>query len=94
MAILQAPPVQILQTSSDRAWELYSQIRPQIETPDNIGKLILFDLQSGDYEIDDETDLAAFRRLQSRHPGSKLHTLRIGYEAVCSFDGGLERLPG
>ena len=95
MAVLQAPAPQAPDTvnSTDRDWELYHQLRSQIETPENIGKLILLDLASGDYEIDDETDLAAVRRLQSRHPGSKLHALRIGYEAVCSFDGGLERLP-
>ena len=94
MAVLQAPAPQApgAVSSTDRDWELYYQIRPQIETPENIGKLILFDLVSGDYEIDDETSLDAVRRLQGRHPGSKLHALRIGYEAVASFDGGLERL--
>ncbi len=95
MAVLQAPPTQApaAVTKTDRDWELYYQIRSQIETPENIGKLILFDLDSGDYEIDDETSLDAVSRLQGRHPGSKLHALRIGYEAVCSFDGVLERLP-
>ncbi len=90
MVVLEA---EIAVDSSDRAWQHYSRLRPQIETPKNIGKLILFDLNSGDYEIDDETDLTAVHRIQSRHPGSKLFALRIGYEAVCSFDGGLERLP-
>ena len=95
MAVLQAPAPQApgAVSSTDRDWALYYQLRSQIETPENIGKLILFDLVSGDYEIDDETSFDAVHRLQDRHPGSKLHALRIGYEAVASFDGGLERLP-
>ncbi len=90
MAVLEA---EIAVGSSDRAWQHYYRLRPQIETPENIGKLILFDLDSGDYELDDETGFDAVERLQLRHPGSKLFALRVGYEAVCSFDGGLERLP-
>ena len=77
---------------TERAWEIYYQMRPQIETTENIGKLILFDLDSGDYEIDDETSLDAFHRLQSRHPRSELFALRIGYETAVSFSGSLERL--
>ncbi len=90
MAVLES---EIAVDMGDLAWQHYYRLRPQIETPENIGKLILFDVDSGDYEIDDETDLAAVHRIQSRHPGSRLYALRIGYEAVCSFDGGLERLP-
>jgi hypothetical protein len=55
--------------------------------------MILFDLDSGDDEIDDETDLAAVYRIQSRYPESKLFALRIGYETAASFCGWLERLP-
>jgi hypothetical protein len=55
--------------------------------------MILFDLDSGDDEIDDETDLAAVYRIQSRHPESNLFALRIGYETAASFCGWLERLP-
>ena len=89
MAVLQAQA----RSASDRAWDIYCRLRQQIETPENIGKLILLDLDSGDYEIDDETNLEAIRRLQNRHPISELFALRIGYEAVASFCGSLERLP-
>ena len=90
MAVLEA---EVAVNLGDRAWQHYYRLRSQIETPDNIGKLILFDVDSGDYEIDDEKSFEAVERLQLRHPGSKLFALRIGYEAVSSFDGGLERLP-
>ena len=78
-----------------RSWELYYRVRPQVETPENIGKLILFDLISGDYEIaEDDLGFEATGRLRERHPDADILAQRIGYEATCSFDGGSERLPG
>ncbi len=90
MAVLQAPAAL---NSVDRAWEIYYRLRPQIETPDNSGKLILLDLVSSDYEIDDETNLDAVHRLQARRPAGELFALRIGYEVSASFSGSMERLP-
>jgi hypothetical protein len=74
-----------------RAWDLYYKLRPEIETPENIGKLIVMDVESGDYEID-EMGLETSRRLQARHPGAQLYALRIGYKTAVSFAGGPERL--
>jgi hypothetical protein len=74
-----------------RACKLYEeQLRAQVETEDNIGKIIVMDVESGDYEIDDE-GIASSRRLQARHPGAPLFALRIGYRAVESFAGARER---
>lgn len=73
---------------------LYDMLRVQVETPEHIGRLIIMDLESGDYEIDDSRDdvgLEASRRLQQRHPGASLHALRIGYRTAASFCGSLER---
>ena len=76
-----------------RSWELYYKIRLQIETPETIGKLILFDLISGDYEIaEDDLGFDAAGVIRERRPDADVFCLRIGYEAVSSFDGGLERL--
>ncbi len=74
--------------------QLYDILRAQVETPEQIGKLIVMDLISGDYEIDassDDLGLEASRRLQNRHPGVALHALRIGYRTAASFCGSLER---
>lgn len=75
-----------------RADTLYAQLRPQVETPENIGKLIVMDVESGDYEID-EMGIETSRRLQERHPGATLYAFRIGYKAVEALGGVLERLP-
>ena len=90
MAILEP---QIAHSSADRAWEIYFRLRSQIETADKIGKLILLDLNSGDYEIaNDELGFAASAFLRERHPDAKAFALRIGYEAVDVIGGVLERL--
>ena len=92
MAVMQAPPVQA-QPSMDRAWTLYYQVRSQIETPDNIGKLILFDLDSDDYEIaEDQLGFAASALVRSRHPSADIFCLRIGYDCTLSLGGSMERL--
>jgi hypothetical protein len=77
-------------TLGQRARALYDRLRSQIEVSQNLGKLIVMDVESGDYEID-EGGIESTRRLQARHPGSTLYALRIGYEAVESFGGVLER---
>lgn len=96
MAVLEAEVLEA-EVAADpiaRSWKLYYRVRPQVETPENIGKLILFDLQSGDYEIaNDDLGFEATNAVRERHPDANVFCLRIGYEAACSFDGGLERLP-
>ena len=75
----------------DLAQQLYARLRNTIEIPENIGKMIVMEVESGDYEIDDkgiETSL----RLQARHPNTKLYALRIGYKDVVSFRGVLEQI--
>jgi hypothetical protein len=90
MTVLQAPAARSL---SDRAWDIYYRLRPQIETPDNIGKLILVDVDSGDYEIaDDELGFTASARVRQRHPNANLFALRIGYTVSASFSGSMELL--
>ena len=73
-----------------RARALYETLRAQVEKPENIGKLIVLDPESGDYEIDDR-GIESAHRLQARHPGADLFALRIGYKNVESFAGVLER---
>ncbi len=74
----------------ERARELYERLRAQVETPENIGKLIVLEVESGDYEID-EMGIASSRRLQERHPGAALYAIRIGYKTVEALGGVLER---
>ena len=74
-----------------RGEDLYErQIRPRVETESNVGKQIVIDIETGDYEVDSD-GIAASHRLLARHPGAALYGARIGYDAVYSIGGGLTR---
>lgn len=73
-----------------RGHELYARLRPTVETPENIGKLIVMDVVSGDYEIDD-VGIDTALRLQAKHPASELYCIRIGYKAGEAIGGALDR---
>jgi hypothetical protein len=65
-----------------RGRTLYDRkIRSEVETEPNIGKIISIDLETGDYEIDDDLLLAG-KRLRERHPNAEIYGLRIGFDAV------------
>jgi hypothetical protein len=75
-----------------RARQLYkNSIRQQVETDENIGKMVIIDLESGDYKVD-ETRLKAGRKLSTKHPHSRLLGIRIGYNVAVSFGGVIERV--
>jgi hypothetical protein len=75
-----------------RGQELYDEkIAPLVETDANLGKIIVIDIETGDYEIDSD-GLAASHRALAKHPGAALYGLRIGYDAVEGIGGGPERV--
>ena len=72
-----------------RGQEVYEQdIRGKVETAENIGKQIVIDVETGEYEIDSD-GLAASRRLLVKHPEAALFGARIGYDAVYTLGGVL-----
>lgn len=74
-----------------RGQEIYDQkLRPLVETKENIGKIISIDIETGDYEIDDDL-IQAGDRLLARHPGAALYGVRIGYDAVYAVGGSPSR---
>ena len=74
-----------------RGRNLYENgIRRKVETEENIGKQIVIDIETGDYDID-EDGLAASLRMLAKHPGAALYGERIGYNAVYAVGGVLER---
>lgn len=68
-----------------------SGIRQRVETEDNIGKMVIIDIETGDYETD-ETGLKAARNLSKKHPNARLFGIRIGYNVAASFGGVMERI--
>ena len=61
------------------------KIRPTLTDAD-VGKLVIIDTNSGEYEIDSD-DAQASYRLHKRVPGAFGYCIRVGYSAVYFFGG-------
>ena len=61
------------------------EIRPQVEA-DNRGKILVVDIETGEYEIDAD-HLTAVRRARVKNPDAVLYALRIGYPALARIGG-------
>ncbi len=76
---------------AQRGKELYQQrLRTQVETADNIGKIIAIDLNTGDYKLDKDL-LIACDRLKAKQPNTVTWVERVGYDAVYAIGGTLVR---
>jgi len=56
------------------------QIRAQVEA-DHLGKVLVINVNTGDYEIDSD-HLAASDRAAAKYPGAPLYAMRIGAPAL------------
>jgi hypothetical protein len=75
-----------------RAYQIYeSGIRQKVETEENIGKMVIINVETGDYEVD-ETGLQAAQNLQAKSPYARLFGIHIGYSVAASFGGVMERV--
>lgn len=67
--------------------EIYEQrVRPQVEAGNN-GKIVAIDVESGEFEVADQT-LAAAERLLARCPDAQIWFVRIGHRGVHRFGLG------
>jgi hypothetical protein len=65
-------------------------IRRAVENEDNIGKMVIIDIESGEYEVD-EIGIISARHLHAKHPNARLYGIRIGYNVAASLGGVMER---
>ena len=71
---------------------LYAEkIRSIVETPENIGKLLTLDVETGEYSIS-ANPVDTILELRHKRPLSRLFTLRIGYHTGVSFGGIDDRI--
>ncbi|MBM4039502.1 MAG: hypothetical protein FJ290_13400 [Planctomycetes bacterium] len=61
-------------------------LRARVE-PEHVGKFLALDVESGDYEVD-EDELAAIHRAEARHPNSLFYVMRVGFRAAHHIGGG------
>jgi hypothetical protein len=72
-----------------KASNMYADgIQQQVETPDNLGKMLTIDVETGEYFID-ESGVEGMMFLKAKRPISRLFTIGIGYSAAFGF-GGLD----
>ena len=73
-----------------RGQEIYDRdIRSRVE-PHHNGLILVVDINSGEFEIDDSM-LAACDRMRDRHPDSILYSVRIGSPYVYRIGGSAKR---
>jgi hypothetical protein len=64
-------------------------VRPQLK-PDDEGKFVAIDIESGRYELDRD-ELKAGNRLRARIPKAQIWTVRVGHRAVHRIGGRQRR---
>ena len=70
----------------ERGQALYDQrIRSQIE-PKHKGKFLALDIETGDYEMDEDSRVA-FERTAAKHPDAALYLLRVGFPTAVKLGG-------
>ena len=75
-----------------RAQQMYeSGIRQQVHSEDNIGKMVIIDIETGNYEVD-ENGLISATHLSEKNPTARLFGIRISYNVSASFGGVIERV--
>lgn len=75
----------------DRATEqgsriYYHELRPHLERPENLGKVLAIDVDSGDYEMDEDGN-AAVARIRAKHPDHLIYRMRVGAKATYTMAG-------
>ena len=70
-----------------RGKELYErEIRARINEEAERGKYLIIDVDTGEYELDDDS-LAATHRALAKHPGAALYGMRVGFPALGKIGG-------
>ena len=71
-----------------RGQEWYkTTIQPQIDEQANRGKPLIIDIETGEYEIGDDS-LTVTKRMLVRKPQAALYGVRVGYPTMAKAGGG------
>ena len=67
--------------------EIYEQRVSSQLTVDQFGKIVAIDIESGEFEVAEQT-VAAAQRLMARRPDAQIWFVRIGHQGVHRFGVG------
>ena len=73
-----------------RGKEIYETRLKNTLEPRNIGKFLVIDIETGEYEID-EDDVLASKRAFRKNPGGARFGMRIGYETSGTIGNAVAR---
>jgi hypothetical protein len=76
---------------TSRGKQIYEQKLRSLLEPEHVGKYLVIDVDSGDYEMDEE-HLAALDRVRARHPDGSFFSMRVGYEALARIGGRMMKI--
>ncbi|NJL63082.1 MAG: hypothetical protein HC903_16175 [Methylacidiphilales bacterium] len=77
---------------TQRGKELYeNSIRLRVETPENIGKIVSINVETGEYEIGADL-LVTSLKMRTKQADAALWSERIGFNAVYAVGGTLFRI--
>ncbi|MCT7958962.1 hypothetical protein [Laspinema palackyanum] len=77
---------------AQRAKQFYEKgIRQQVESGENIGKMIVIDAETGEYGID-KNGVETALKFKQKKPNARLFTMRIGYDVAIGFGGASGRI--
>lgn len=74
--------------TAQRGAKLYEQKLRGLLEPAHNGKYVVIDVDSGDYELD-EDHLVASDRAAAKHPGAPLYATRVGSRSLGRIGGRL-----
>ena len=69
-----------------RGEEIYAARLRSVLEKEHHGEVVIIDVESGDYEIGQDS-LAANKRALAKHPGAALYGIRVGFPFVESISG-------
>ena len=80
-------PTMTAEEIARRGEETYARlVRPRVD-PAEKGRIVVLDIESGDYVVDDD-HLRATRLALERNPNAILYSVRVGYPTLGKFGGG------
>ncbi len=66
---------------AERGQALYEREVQGSLTASDVGKFLVLDIDTGDYELDTD-ELAAVKRARAKHPDGAFYVLRVGHSAA------------
>lgn len=71
---------------AERGKEIYAREIKGVVEPEEKGKFVVIDIETGEYEVD-ESDLAATKHALAKRPEGVLYGIRVGYPTAYKLGG-------